>query len=77
MTLGNCLFGPVRLIKNSDLINIDIVVMVLGSMRVHNFHYLAVAGAVIIFGVDNSFSVHVDNKEKNALVPDVGPIMEI
>ena len=45
MTLGNCLFGPVRLIKNSDLINMDIVVMVLGSMRVHNFHYLAVAGA--------------------------------
>ena len=45
MTLGNCLFGPVRLIKNSDLINMDIVVMVLGSMRIHNFHYLAAAGA--------------------------------
>ena len=57
------------------LINMDIVFLVLDLMHVHNFYYLTVAGAenVIIFGVDNSSSVHNDNKKKNILVLDKGP----
>ena len=41
-----------------------IVLLVLDLMHVHNFHYQMVP---IIFGVDNSSSVHGDNKEKNIL----------
>ena len=53
----------------------DIVFLVLDLMHVHNFYYLTVAGAenVIIFGVDNSSSVHNDNKKKNISVLDKGP----
>ena len=48
------------------LINLDIVVIVLDSMHIYNFHYLILAG-VVIFGVDNSCSLHVDNRKKNIL----------
>ena len=49
------------------LINLDIVVIVLDSMHIYNFHYLILAG-VVIFGVDNSCSLHVDNRKKNILI---------
>ena len=51
-------------------ISANIVVMVLDSILVHNFHGPAVARAknVIIFGVDNSSSLLIDNKNKNILV---------
>ena len=42
-TLGNCLIRAVKLTKNVDLINMDIVVMVLDSIHVHGFHYQTVA----------------------------------
>ena len=52
-----------------------IVVMVLDSIRVQNFHYLTVARVknVIIFGVDLSSSVHIDNKGKDILILGIGP----
>ena len=52
------------------LINMDIVVMTLASMHVHNFHYQKVAGGKIplFYGVDNSYSVLVDNENKDILV---------
>ena len=37
-TLGNCLFGAVKLTAMLVLINMDIVVMVLDLMHVHNFN---------------------------------------
>ena len=48
--------------------------MVLDLMQVYNLHYQTVVGDknVIILGVDNSLSVHVDNK-KNILVLGSGP----
>ena len=47
-TLGNCLFGAVKLTKMMVLINIDIVVMVLDLMCVHNFRSQAVIGVKIL-----------------------------
>ena len=45
----------------------DIVVIVLDLMHVHNFHCQIVNRVknAVIFGVDNSPSVHVDNKKKH------------
>ena len=37
-TLNGCLFGGVKLAKNTILINTYIVLMVLDSIRVQNFH---------------------------------------
>ena len=56
-------------------ITMCIVVMVLDSIRVQNFHYLTVARVknVIIFGVDLSSSVHIDNKGKDILILGIGP----
>ena len=56
------------------LINMDIVVIVLDLMHVHNFHCQTVNRVknAVIFGVDNSPSVHVDNK-KNISVLGEGP----
>ena len=47
------------------LVNIDIVFLVLDSMRVHDFHCQTVVGVkILFFGADMSSSVHVDNKTK-------------
>ena len=49
----------------------DIIVMALDSMHLHNFFCQTVAGEnVITFGVDNSSSVDVDNKKKDVLRSD-------
>ena len=48
-------------------INMDLVVIVLDLMDVHNFHGQTVNEVKILLflGVGNSFSVHVDNRKKN------------
>ena len=53
--------------------------MVLDSMHIHNFHYQMVAGAkmLLFFGVNNSSSVHLNNKEKNILVLGEAPTQEL
>ena len=73
-TLQDCLFGGVKLAKNTD-INTYILVMVLDWFCVHNFHYLTVARVknVIIFGVNMISYVHIDNKKKDILILDKGP----
>ena len=52
------------------LVNMDIVVMVLDLIHVHNIYFQTVSGGknVIILGADMSSSVHIDNKKKNILV---------
>ena len=52
----------------------NIVVMILDSMHIHNFPLpdCNFGKNIIIFGVDNSYSVHVDNKKRNIIVLDEG-----
>ena len=59
-TLGNCLFGSVKLTKN----------VVPDKYKYSGWQYLAVAWNknVIIFGVDMSSSVHIDHKGKVILI---------
>ena len=45
-TLGNCLFGPVKLTKNVD-------------PDKHKYSGYSIGKNVIIFGFDNSSSVHI------------------
>ena len=47
-TLGNCLFGAVKLTAMVILITMDIVVMALDLMYVHNFHRQTIAGVKIV-----------------------------
>ena len=51
------------------------MVMVLDLMHVHNFYCQIVNGVKndVIFGVDNSSSVHDDNRKKDILVFCEGP----
>ena len=57
-------------------INTYIVVMVLDSIRVQNFHYLTVAWVKmsLFFGVHMSYSLNIDNKGKDILILSKGPI---
>ena len=57
-------------------INSYIVVMVLDSIRVQNFHYLTVAWVKmsLFFGVHMSYSLNIDNKGKDILILSKGPI---
>ena len=54
------------------LIHIDtyILVIVLDSICVQNFHYMTVAWVkrALFFGFDISSSVHIDNKKKDILI---------
>ena len=74
-TLGNCLFEAVKLTTNDDPDKHDILIMVLDSMHVPNFHGQTVAGVEIVanFGVNISSSVHIDNNKKDILVPGEDP----
>ena len=71
-TLGNCLFGAVKITKNADP---DKWIWWLWYwICIQNFHGQMVAGVkVIIFGADMNLSVHVDNKKKDILVLGEGP----
>ena len=78
-TLGNCLFGSVKLTKNSDL-DTD-----LGKYKYSGYSIGFDSRSefpisddtkgknVVIFGVDMSSSVHVDNKGKDILILGEGP----
>ena len=53
------------------MINMSIVVVVLDLMQFYNFHGQILSGwgkNVVIFILDNSSSVHVDNKNKDITV---------
>ena len=54
-------------------VNTSIAATAWDLILVQNFHYLTVPWEKIIFGVDMSSSVHVDNKGKEILILGEGP----
>ena len=69
-TLGNCLFGSVKLAKNADLDKYKY-----GSYSI-GFDSLpdgSMGKYIIILGADKSSSVHIDNKRKDILILAEGP----
>ena len=74
--LENCLFGTVKLTKNPDIYKYkysgyDIEFDLHGTFLFPSGKF---AQNVIIFGVDMSSSVHVDNKKKDILILGEGPM---
>ena len=74
-TLGNCLFGSVKLTKNADLDKYKYTGYGVGfdSRLKFLFTDRSYGKNVIIFGANTSSSVHVDNKGKNIFIVDEGP----
>ena len=66
--LGDYLFGSVKLTKNTD-----------PDKYAHSGYSIGfdAKSVFIIFGVDNSFSVIIDNKNKNILVFGEGPLHDL
>ena len=73
--LCNCLFGSVKLFKNADLHNYKYSGYITGFDSRWEFSLPdgTMGKNVIIFGVDVSSSVHVDNKAKDILILGEGP----
>ena len=69
------LFGAVRLTKNADIDKYQYSGYGIGFDRKSAFSFPNVRfdQNVIIFGVDMSSSVHVDNNKKDILIPVKGP----
>ena len=74
-TLGNCLFGSIKLTKNADLDKYKYTGYGIGFDSCSEFLFTdgSYGKSVIIFGADMSSSVHVDNKEKDILILGEGP----
>ena len=74
-TLKNCLFRGVKLIKNADLYKYSYSRYGIGRDARVEFSLLegSIGKNVIIFGVDISSSVHIDNKGKDILILRKGP----
>ena len=68
-TLGNCLFGVVKLTKNTDPDKYKYSGYGLGFDYHLQFSWTdgSMGKNVIIFGVDNNPSVHIDSRNKNIL----------
>ena len=74
-TLKNCLFGAVNVTTNADIDKYGYSGYGIGFDRPSSFSF-PVGGFgqnVLIFGVDVSFSAHIDNKKKDILVLGKGP----
>ena len=74
-TIKNCLFGAVTLTKNADIEKYGYSGYGIGFDRRESFSFPG-GGFVqnlLMFGVDMSFSTHIDNKKKNILVSGIGP----
>ena len=71
----NCLFGAVKLTKNADIDKYRYSSYGIRFYRKGSFSFPGdgFGQNVIIFGVDMSFSVHVDNKKKDILIIGKGP----
>ena len=75
-TLKNFLFGAVTLTKNADIDKYWYSGYGIGFDRKKAFSFPGVVGFgqnVIIFGVDMSSSIHIDNKKKYILILGKGP----
>ena len=74
-TLKNCLFGAVTLTKNADFDKYGYSGYGIGFDRRSSFSFPGggFGQSVLIFGVDMSFSAHIDSKKKDILVLGKGP----
>ena len=74
-TLKNCLFGAVTLTKNADIEKYGYSGYGIGFDRRGSFSFPGggFGQNVIIFGVDMSSSIHIDNNKKNILILGAGP----
>ena len=74
-TLKNCLFGAVTLTKNADIDKYGYSGYGIGLDEKTSFSFSGSGFGqnVIIFGVDMSSSLHVDNKRKGILILGSGP----
>ena len=73
-TLSNCLFGSLKLTKNADLDKYKFTRYGIGfdSCGEYSLHDGSIDKNFIIFGVDMSSSVHIDNKGKDILILGIG-----
>ena len=74
-TLENCFFGAVTLTKNADIDKYGYSAYGIGFDRKGSFSFSSdgYGQNVIIFGVDMSSSIHIDNKKKDILILGRGP----
>ena len=74
-TIKNCLFGAVTLIKNADIEKYKYSGYGIGFDRRSSFSCTGggFGQNVLIFGVDTSTSIHIDNKGKDILALGRGP----
>ena len=72
-TFENCLFGAVTLTKNVNTDRYGYSGYGIGFDRKGSFPFSGYGQNALIFGVDMSFSVHIDNKKKDILVLGFGP----
>ena len=73
-TLKNCLFGAVTLTKNRDIDKYGYSGYGIGFDRKRVFSFPGSGfGQNVIFGVDMSFSAHIDNEKKDILILGKGP----
>ena len=74
-TLGTCLFGTIKLVKNADIDKYKYSGYGTGFDMKETFGFLAIGFArnVIIFGVDMNSFPHIDNKKKYILILGKGP----
>ena len=75
LTLGNCLFGAVTLIKNVDIDEYKYYGYGIGFGRHGSFSFpgTGLGKNVILFGVDMSWSTKTDNRKKDILILCKGP----
>ena len=75
LALENCLFGAVRLTNNADIDKYKYLGYGTGFDSRGTFFFPdgSFPQNVIIFGVDTSSSVHIDNKKKDILILGEGP----
>ena len=78
-TLKNSLFGVVKLTKNADIDKYQYSGYGIGFDRKGSFSFPGggFGQNAIIFGVDMSSSVHVDNKKKDILILGKSPTQEL
>ena len=74
-TVKNCLFGAVTLTKNIDIDKYGYSGYGIGFDRKSRFSFPGgeFGQNELFFGVDMSFSAHIDNKKKDILVLGKGP----
>ena len=74
-TLKNCLFGSVKLAKNTypDKYKYSSYSIGFDSRSEFSFIDRSMGKYVIIFGTDMSSSVHIDNKNNDMLILGEGP----